>query len=263
MCDLFLIPRFGVNGIAYSNIAVSLICVILCLVVVFREKLITVNIQFDKSFVKDYLSIGLFSGAQVLLDNVVYVVIVCKMVNAVEEQGNYWIANNIIWGLLLIPILSLSEIIKRDCRNELIPTRIKYYNIVIIATFIVWLCFIPLLSPFLKYVMRIENYEAIKHILVILIPFYLAYNYTVLFDSVLIGYGKTYYCFVISVIVNLIYYPIVYVLMRKGVFAPNITFICMMFGFGMVTHLVCSIVCFRRLCKKGGLLKKYVRSFKL
>ena len=77
-----------------------------------------------------------------------------------------------------------------------------------------------------------------------LIPFYLVFSYMVLIDNILIGYGKTQYCFMISVIVNLIYYPIVYGLMLKGVFVPNITFICMMFGFGMVAHLICSILCF-------------------
>lgn len=106
------------------------------------------------------------------------------------------------------------------------------------------MCFIPVLNPFLKNVMGIENSGAIKHILVILIPFYLAYNYTVLFDNILIGYGKTQYCFVVSAIVNLIYYPIMYGLMLKGIFTPSITFICMMFGFGMVLHLICSMVCF-------------------
>ncbi len=145
---------------------------------------------------------------------------------------------------MLIPILALAEIIKKDCKDELTPIKMKHYNTVIIITFLAWLCFIPMLNPFLRNVMGIENFGAIKHILVVLIPFYLAYNYTVLFDNILIGYGKTYYGFVISVIVNLIYYPIVYGLMLKGVFTPSITFICMMFGFGMVTHLVCSIICF-------------------
>ena len=242
--DVFLIPRFGVDGVAYSNIAVSSVCVVLCLIVVFREHLITVSFQMEKAFVKRYLVIGLFSGCQILLDNIIYSVIVCKMVNAVAEQGNYWTANNIIWGLLLIPISALAEIIKKDCKEELTAVKLKHYNIVIVITFMAWLCFIPLLNPFLKNVMGIENFGAIKHILVVLIPFYLAYNYTILFDNILIGYGKTYYCFAISVIVNLIYYPIVYGLMLNGVFAPSITFICLMFGFGMVTHLVCSLVCF-------------------
>lgn len=242
--DLFFIPQFGVNGVAYSNIAVNTVCVVLCLIAVCREELIAFSFRFEKSFLKRYAFIGLFSGAQILMDNLIYAVLVCKMVNQVEEQGNYWVANNIIWGLLLIPISALAEIIKRECRVKVTLKKIKYYNIIILVAFLAWLCFIPVLNPFLKNVMGIENYEAIKHILVILIPFYLAYSYTVLFDNILIGHGKTQYCFITSVIVNLIYYPIVYGLMLKGVFAPSITFICMMFGFGMVIHLACSILCF-------------------
>lgn len=88
--DLLFIPRFGVNGVAYSNIVVSFVCVILCLTVVYKEKMIAVSFRFDKSFVKDYLLMGAFSGAQILLDNIIYFAIVCKMVNAVAEQGNYF-----------------------------------------------------------------------------------------------------------------------------------------------------------------------------
>lgn len=251
--DLFLIPKFGVNGAAYSNIAVNSVCVLLCLLAVYRENFIAVSFKIEKSFIKNYLFIGMFSGSQILLDNIIYSLIVCKMVNAAAEQGNYWTANNIIWGLMLIPISALAEVIKKDCKEELTPTKLKYYHTVIIAVFFVWLCFTPLLNPFLKHVMGIANYEPIKRILVILIPFYLVYNYTVLIDNILIGHGKTYYCFAISAIVNLIYYPIMYVFTLKGIFTPSITFICMMFGFGMVTHLGCSILCFlvykRHSCK--------------
>ena len=243
--DLFLIPRFGVNGVAWSNIAVNTVCVVLCLIAVFRENLFTVSLRFEKAFLKDYLFIGLFGGSQILLDNLIYAAVVCKMVNQVEEQGNYWVANNIIWGLMLIPISALAEIIKKECRDSITRKKMRNYNIVILVTFLTWLCFIPMLNPFLKNVMGIENHEVIKRILMILIPFYLSYSYTVLFDNILIGHGKTQYCFLTSAVVNLIYYPIVYGLMLKGVFAPGITFICMMFGFGMVIHLGCSILCFR------------------
>lgn len=242
--DLLLIPAYGVNGIAYSNIAVNAIGVVLCLIIVYKEKLFAVSFRFEKEFLTNYLRIGIFGGAQILLDNVIYSAIVCKMVNAVAEQGNYWTANNIIWGLMLIPITALAEIIKKDCREELTVAKMKHYNVVILATFLVWVCFIPLLDPFLKNVMGIENYANVKHILVILIPFYLAYDYTVLFDSILIGHGKTQYGFVISLMVNLVYYPVLYGMVRKGVFKPDMTFICMMFGGGMAVHLVCSIACF-------------------
>lgn len=244
MGDLILIPRFGVNGAAYTNILVSLICVVLCVILVIREKLIAVSFRFERVFIKEYLIIGLFSGFQILLDNLIYSVLVCKMVNAVEEQGSYWIANNIIWGLMLIPILALAELIKKDCKNKITRVRMKQYNIVILVTFLAWLCFVPMLNIFLKNIMGIEDFGSIRRILVILIPFYLAYNYTVLLDNILIGHGKTYFCFAISAIVNLVYYPIMYILLSKGVFVPDLTFICMMFGFGMVVHLGCSVVCF-------------------
>lgn len=254
--DFCLIPKLGVNGAAYSSIAVNVVCVVLCLIAVWKEKLFAAPVWFDGSLIGEYFRIGIFSGFQVALDNIVYSAIVCKMVNEVEEQGNYWVANNIIWGLLLIPIGALAEIIKKDCKEELTSTKMKHYNTIIIATFMIWLCLIPLLNPFLKYVMGIDNYSAIKRILLILMPFYLAYCYTVLFDNILIGYGKTLYCFAISVIVNLVYYPILYALVSKGILMPDMTFICMMFGFGMVIHLCCSVVCFimhkSRSCDHSG-----------
>lgn len=252
--DLFFIPLFAVNGVAYSNIVVNTVCVVLCLIAVFREKLIVVSFQFDKPFLKKYLFIGIFSGAQILLDNLVYSAIVCKMVNQVEEQGNYWVANNIIWSLMLIPILALAEIIKKECSGKITTEKMKCYNVIIIITFLIWLSFIPILSPFLKNIMGIEKHESIKQILIVLMPFYLVYGYTVLFDNILIGHGKTHYCFITSVIVNLIYYPIVYGLVMKGVFVPGMLFICMMFGFGMVAHLCCSILCF--MVYKGYFRKK-------
>ena len=49
-----------------------------------------------------------------VLDNFIYSIMICKMVNAVSESGNYWIANNFIWGWLLIPIMVITEIIKRN-----------------------------------------------------------------------------------------------------------------------------------------------------
>lgn len=45
IADLYLIPKFGVNGAAYSNIAVNTVCVVLCLNAIFKEKLNLRNIK--------------------------------------------------------------------------------------------------------------------------------------------------------------------------------------------------------------------------
>lgn len=70
--DLFLIPQFGINGVAFSDIAVNLACVILCLAVVFHEKLIAFSFRPDREFLKEYLFVGSFGGLQIFLDNIVY-----------------------------------------------------------------------------------------------------------------------------------------------------------------------------------------------
>lgn len=57
---------------------------------------------------------GFFSGVQIFLDNFICAVMICKMVNAVSESGNYWVANNFIWGWLLVPVICVAEIIKKN-----------------------------------------------------------------------------------------------------------------------------------------------------
>ena len=241
--DLVLIPNLGVNGIAYSNISVNIAIDILCILVLRKEDLfIKPNFKFSKDFIIDYIKIGLFSGSEILLNNIIYIVVVCKMVNKINEQGNYWIANNIVWGLLLIPITALTEIIKKDCKYKLNKNHFKIYFKVASISFILWLLFIPVLNPFLKNIMGISNYRDISKIITLLIPFYFAYGISAIFDSILIGKGKSNYLFGISLIINLIYYPIIYITVKKEIFTPSITFICIMFGLGILIHAVMSII---------------------
>ena len=40
------------------------------------------------------------------------------MVNVVGEQGTYWVANNFIWGWLLLPVLQLGELIKQEIATD-------------------------------------------------------------------------------------------------------------------------------------------------
>ena len=117
--DIALIPNLGIYGVAISNIAVNALLAASCTAILYFQK----HIRFkpfnraDKALFKNWCKIGLFSGMQQFTDNFIYAVMVCKMVNMVAEQGNYWIANNFIWGWLLIPITALAEIIRSDCKS--------------------------------------------------------------------------------------------------------------------------------------------------
>lgn len=137
--DFILIPNFSVYGVAFSNIIVNTILAIISILILYYQK----NIKFcwfhkeDKTIFKNWLKVGSFSGFQQFLDNFIYVIMVCKMVNLVAEQGNYWIANNFIWGWLLIPITALSEVIRSDCKDGY--KNLKQFNYYFISSLVILL----------------------------------------------------------------------------------------------------------------------------
>lgn len=240
--DFILIPHFGINGVAISNLCINAIVSMIGVIILFKKKLIQVC-RFDKGFISiiiNWAKTGLFSGFQVFLDNFIYAIMVCKMVNMVLEQGNYWNANNFIWGWLLIPITALGEIIKKDCKDEYTNLKMSNYYLITIGTVILWLVTIPLWVGYFKYCNRLENYQEVFIITLKLCPFYIAYAFTVIPDNLFIGLGRTNYTFINSLLINLGYYGIFYLFYKSGVLTMNMNAIILMFGFGMVVHLIIS-----------------------
>lgn len=166
---------------------------------------------------------------------------VVKMVNMVLEQGNYWVANNFIWGWMLIPISALGEVIKHDANDYFKLKQSNYYLIVIIVT-ILWSISIPLWSVFYQYVEQLENHQDIFIITLKLFPFYIAYAICIIPDNIFIGLGKTYYNAINSLIINLVYYGIFYILYVTNSITFTMDVIILMFGFGNVTHMCVSFV---------------------
>lgn len=241
--DFVLIPNLGVNGIAINNIITNSILAVAGFITLFLEKQITPS-WFNKGdfkLIANWCKIGLFSGLQQFIDNIVYALMISRMVNLVAESGNYWMANNFIWGWLLIPISALSEIIKSDCKEEKNTNRSNYLMIVAFSI-ISWIITIQLWKPFLRYVERIDNYQDIFSIIIKLWPFYIAYSLCIIPDSIFIGKGKTQYNVINSILVNFAYYGIWFILYITRSIQFNMLTIIMMFGFGMVLHLIISIM---------------------
>lgn len=244
IADFALIPNLGVYGVAISNIIVNTILAVSSLVLLYVQKYIAFC-WFHKSdlpVLKEWCKVGVFSGVQQFIDNFIYAVMICKMVNMVAEQGNYWIANNFIWGWLLIPISALSEVIKRDSKDGYLKLKQFNYYFIAAATIIVWAITIPLWTPFFKYAENLQNANEIFSITVKLAPFYIAYAGCAIIDNIFIGLGKTIYNAINSLIINLVYYGIFYVLYVTKVITFTMDVIILMFGFGMVVHLAVSLI---------------------
>ena len=244
IADFALIPNLGVYGIAVSNIIVNTILAVSSFVVLYIQKYIEFC-WFHKSdfpILKEWGKVGLFSGVQQFIDNFIYAIMICKMVNMVAEQGNYWIVNNFIWGWLLIPISALSEIVRRDCKDGYLQLKQFNYYFIVACVVAVWTITVPLWTPFFKYAENLSNAGELFEIAVKLVPFYIAYAICAIIDNIFVGLGKTIYNAVNSLIINLVYYGVFFILYVTRTITFTMDAIILMFGFGMVMHLVVSLI---------------------
>ena len=135
--DLNLVSKFNAFGIAYSNMIINSVMGILGIAVLIKIGLLKLS-WFDKNDKKifiSYFNIGIFSALQILIDNIIYALMIVKMVNLVAEQGNYWVANNFIWNWLLMPVLVLNEVIRTNCKENKNNQIFNYFRIIFINIF--------------------------------------------------------------------------------------------------------------------------------
>lgn len=248
LADWFLISMFKDIGAAYAEIVVNTFVGLFTVCLAYKKGYLHFH-KPDKKFLIDWSKIGVFSGVQIFLDNFIYAIMVCKMVNAVSESGNYWVANNFIWGWLLVPVSCLVEVVKKNDEKELeIKNCWKY----LAGILLLWIVSMPFWKAFINGPMA-SNGKEIVRIVYPLIPFYVTYLVSAVIDSWFVSKGKTLYNAINSVIVNIGYYGIVYMLFKHGVFTMNMNFIVMMFGFGMVVHMISSIIMYRWELKKTNI----------
>ncbi len=242
--DFIVIPRFGVVGLAISNILINIILAAVGIIILYFEKAIKISWfkKDDLRIAKDWARVGAFSGIQQFIANFVYAIMIVKMVNMVAEQGNYWLANNFIWGWLLIPIYAITEVIRKDCKDGYKELKQSNYYLIISGIVILWLISIPLWIPFFKGIEKLENYQRIFEIVLLAFPFFIPYAFQQIPDNIFVGLGKTKYNFINTVLVNFVYYGIWYILYKTNVITFSMTTIILMFGFGMVVSYAISFV---------------------
>lgn len=241
MCDSIFIKLFAELGASYSEITVNTIVAIIAIIILLQQEYILISVPcsvIEIAWLKDYFRIGAFAGIQIFLDNFIYAIMICKMVNAVSESGNYWAANNFIWGWLLVPVTCAVEIIKKNHWKRL--TFKNTWRVAIIIV-VIWMSSVPLWRWFISGPMACEA-DIMLQILYPLVPFYITYIVSAFIDAWFIARGKTIYNAINSFLVNIVYYGKAYILFKQGLFETNMMFIILLFGFGMVFHMMISIV---------------------
>lgn len=259
LSDTFLVSalpisaNLGVNGIGYSNIIVNGLLLAASLTLLAKEEIkVFAKAKLNFSWAKEFIAVGGISGVESLVRNVAYMVMIARMVNVVGEQGTYWVANNFIWGWLLLPVLQLGELIKQEVatdRENIRRNTLGYFGVTtgIVA---IWFASIPTWMPFMTHVLGFGDVEKFFELVLLLVGFYVLYAFQNVFDSTFYGLGKTNYMLFESVVTNTIYYGIAFVLYATGIWTPTLTGIALLFGIGNAFDSVVSFVAYWHLLKK-------------
>lgn len=192
-----------------------------------------------------YTTVRVFFLGQLLL-------MVVRMVNVVNEQGTYWVANNFIWGWLLLPVTQLAELIKRDCATDKRAVQDKTLGYMAITAIIcvLWAVTIPAWKPFMANVLGFSDVNKLFNLIMVLLGFYVLYAFQSIFDATFYGLGKTNLMFFESIVTNSMYYGVAFILYVTGVWTPTLTGIALLFGIGVAFDSVVSLCAYIYLLKK-------------
>lgn len=211
--------NLGVNGIAFSNIIVNVLLVATAIILLRKEGIVLFQkAKLSFGWMKDFAKVGGISGLESFVRNIAYMLMIVRMVNMVGEQGTYWVANNFIWGWLLLPVLQLGELIKRETatdENAVKNNSIGYF-VITLAICVLWCITIPLWKPFMANVLNFSDVDKLFELVMVLLGFYMVYAFQNVFDSTFYGLGKTNYMLFESVVTNTIYYGGVYLISLWG-----------------------------------------------
>lgn len=258
--DTFLISslefsaRLGVNGIAIVNIIVNISIVILAIILLHKQGvLIFKKSKLSFAWQKEWFKIGLSSGLESFIRNLAFMIMIIKMVNIILEQGNYWVANNFIFGWLLLPSFALADLIKQEIGTNQDNISKKTFGYLLLTTIfgVFWIASIPLWQPFIQYVLNIDSYKAVFNIVLMQTGFYIVYLFNNVFDSTFYGVGKTNYMLIQSIIINVGYYGTMFILYLTKVFVPTLASISIMFGLGLVLDFIPTMIIYIYMLKKN------------
>ena len=177
---------------------------------------------------------------------------ISRMVNVVNEQGTYWVANSFIWCWLLLPVTQLGEYIKKDVATDgnAIKNKTLGYFLITAAICLFWFITIPLWKPFMTNVLLVEDVDKLYRLVIVLVGFYVLYAFQNIFDATFYGLGKTNYMLFESVATNCLDYGVAFILYYTNVWVPTLTGIALLFGIGMAFDSVVSFVAYIYMLKK-------------
>lgn len=242
----------GVNGIAWTNIAVNTVLSGIAIKYLLSKGVSIRRVHFiQQSWLITWLRVGAKSGLESFVRNTAFIVMILQLVNQVQQAGVYWLTNQFIWGWLLLPVLAVGQLVKIDAANHggLSQQKIHSYMLLILVIVFCWLGSITGWQSFIAEVMGVPQAQMVTQLALLMLGFYIVFAFNHVIDSYFYGIGRTDLMLYQSLLVNTCYYGSAYIAYQQGWYVPSLHNIALMFGIGITLDAIITIWLYYRLCQ--------------
>lgn len=239
---LVIIPKFtlglGVNGVAICEIIVNIITIIYLTITLphsIKKKAI-----FDK---KLYFKLFIYSFLETLIRNVVYYFVILVFLNLLDNQDLYYVSNEYIWSIMLVPCLAQSSLIRQDIANNKDYSLKPYFiNSIILIGFMLFL--IPLALILFKYVYTLENYFEYFIVLVKLVPCYFIFVIDSVIEAYFFATGRLHHILIQNLLTNILVYLVAFIFYLCGLWVVTLDSIILLFNLGVIVSSCYTILAY-------------------
>lgn len=218
----------GVDGIAISNIIVNLFLIIYLFATLPKSE--------NEKFVvekKEYARLAATSLLETLTRNIVYYFIILVFLNIISNQDLYYISNDFIWSIMLVPTLAQSSLIKQELsKNNSLPLKKYFINTIYLCLFM--LVMLPLAYLIFKYIYGFTNYMEYFLTLLKLFPCYIIFCFDSVIEAYFISIGKLKHILIQTILTNIVVYGSAYILYLFNIWQITLDNIILLFNLGVI-----------------------------
>ena len=143
----------GVIGAAWSSLLASMFLFVVAAYTLLATMRVPIRSVLTAPKFRDgwtYIKVGAGSGLDSLIRNVAYLVMIVRIVNSIgeDEIGGYYLAVQVFWSFLLVPVLAFADSAKALFANnsgEIERVRKLWRTSMVVVTgfMVLWIAFVP------------------------------------------------------------------------------------------------------------------------
>ena len=234
-----------VTGVGWATLLASMGLLLVGFILLFQAKRVPQGYLTTRptfAGLGEYLRVGLGSGADSLIRNVAYFFMIIRIVNTIgsTEIGGYYVAVQILWSFMLVPVLAFADSAKALVANasddlQLVKT-LWYSSMLITASMmVIWVALVPAFPTFAGALSDDEETVrwAVTAFGILFVP-YVLFSFNTVIDSVFYGIGKTKYLAYQSLLTNGTVYLAAFLLYAFGIWDVTFEGVMVLFSLGIL-----------------------------